>query len=74
MKLLDQVHTGIRKRHYSIRTEPAYLAWIKGVSLLSDERPSSPEGKERCGIPIPCSALLGRFWDDNGYRIFIRHL
>src|SRR5258706_13972325 len=28
-KLLDQVRTAIRLRHYSLRTEKAYVQWIK---------------------------------------------
>ena len=28
-KLLDQVRSAIRIRHYSIRTEEAYIQWIK---------------------------------------------
>ena len=30
-KLLDQVRQAIRARHYSSRTEEAYVAWIQGV-------------------------------------------
>jgi hypothetical protein len=29
-KLLDQVRETIRRKHYSIRTEPTYIDWIKG--------------------------------------------
>jgi hypothetical protein len=29
MKLLDQVREKIRKKHYSIRTEQAYVDWIR---------------------------------------------
>ncbi len=29
MKLIDQVRTVIRKKHYSYRTEQAYVDWIK---------------------------------------------
>jgi len=29
MKLIDQVADVIRKKHYSIRTEEAYVQWIK---------------------------------------------
>ncbi len=29
LKLLDQVRLAIRSRHYSLRTEEAYVAWIK---------------------------------------------
>jgi hypothetical protein len=28
-KLLDQVRETIRRKHYSIRTEEAYVDWIK---------------------------------------------
>ncbi|MGH2702721.1 MAG: phage integrase N-terminal SAM-like domain-containing protein, partial [Actinomycetota bacterium] len=28
-RLLDQVRTAIRRRHYSYRTEQAYVHWIK---------------------------------------------
>ena len=28
-KLLDQVHQAIRTRHYSVKTEEAYVGWIK---------------------------------------------
>jgi len=29
MELLDQVREVIRKKHYSIRTEQAYVDWIR---------------------------------------------
>ena len=38
MKLLDQVRALIRKKHYSIRTEQAYVIWIKGVILFQRKR------------------------------------
>ena len=28
-RLLDQLRTAIRRRHYSYRTEKAYVHWIK---------------------------------------------
>jgi len=34
MKLLDQVRDVMLKRHYSIRTEHAYLKWIKQYILF----------------------------------------
>lgn len=37
-KLLDQVRTEIRLRHYSIRTEQAYLDWIKRYILFHQKR------------------------------------
>ena len=33
MKLLDQVRNVIRKKHYSIRTEQAYVDWTKRYCL-----------------------------------------
>ena len=37
-KLLDQVREAIRTRHYSIRTEEAYVHWIKRFILFHGKR------------------------------------
>jgi len=37
-KLLDQVRQAIRERHYSIRTERAYVNWIKRYILFHHKR------------------------------------
>jgi len=37
-KLLDQVSDAIRRKHYSIRTEEAYISWIKRFILFHDVR------------------------------------
>ncbi len=37
-KLLDQVRDAIRLKHYSHRTEEAYLNWIKRYILFHDKR------------------------------------
>src|SRR3989442_3130917 len=37
-KLLDQVRTAIRVRHYSLRTEEAYVHWIKRFILFHGKR------------------------------------
>ena len=37
-KLLDQVRDAIRLKHYSIRTEEAYVNWIKRYILFHDKR------------------------------------
>lgn len=37
-KLLDQVRDCIRRKHYSIRTEEAYVDWIKRFILFHDKR------------------------------------
>ncbi len=33
MKLIDQVRDVFRKKHYSIRTEQAYVQWIRRFDL-----------------------------------------
>src|SRR5437763_6826085 len=37
-KLLDQVRDVIRRKHYSIRTEQAYIEWIKQFILFHGKR------------------------------------
>jgi len=44
-KLLDQVRMVIRRRHYSIRTEEAYVSWIKRFILFHDKRHPKDMGK-----------------------------
>ena len=38
LKLLDQVREAIRIRHYSARTEEAYISWIKRFILFHGKR------------------------------------
>jgi len=38
-KLLDQVRAKIRLKHYSIRTEQAYVDWIRRYILFHGKRP-----------------------------------
>lgn len=46
-KLLDQVSDAIRVKHYSIRTEEAYVAWIRRFILFHDKRhPKNMGGPE----------------------------
>jgi hypothetical protein len=37
-KLLDQVRNAIRVKHYSIRTEEAYVDWIRRFILFHNKR------------------------------------
>ena len=37
-KLLDQVRFAIRTKHYSLRTERAYIQWIKRFILFHQKR------------------------------------
>jgi len=46
-KLLDQVHDAIRLKHYSYRTEQAYIGWIRRYILFHDKRyPKDMSGVE----------------------------
>jgi hypothetical protein len=45
-RLLDQVRDVIRIKHYSIRTEQAYLQWIRRYILFHDKRHPSELGSE----------------------------
>ncbi len=44
-KLLDQVRDLIRLKHYSIRTEQAYLGWIRRFILFHNKRHPKDMGK-----------------------------
>jgi hypothetical protein len=44
-KLLDQVRDAIRTRHYSRRTEEAYVGWIKRFILFHGKRHPANMGK-----------------------------
>jgi hypothetical protein len=45
-KLLDQVREAIRIRHYSARTEEAYVSWIKRFILIYGKRHSLEMGED----------------------------
>ena len=48
-QLLDRVRDCIRALHYSIRTEDAYLLWVKQFVLFHDERHPLEMGKAEVG-------------------------
>ena len=46
-KLLDQVRDVIRLKHYSIRTEKAYVSWIRRYILFyNKQHPKETETRE----------------------------
>jgi integrase len=49
MKLLDQVHVVMRKKHYSIRTEQAYVNWIRQYILFQGKHHPKDMGKKEIG-------------------------
>ncbi len=44
-KLLDQVRTTIRRKHYSIRTEDSYVDWIKRYIFFHNKRHPAEMGE-----------------------------
>ncbi|HXQ24021.1 MAG TPA: phage integrase N-terminal SAM-like domain-containing protein, partial [Candidatus Acidoferrales bacterium] len=48
-KLLDQVRDAIRTRHYSYRTEEAYVGWIRRFILFHGKRHPADMGKAEIG-------------------------
>src|SRR3989442_1575027 len=51
-RLLDRVRGALRARHYSRRTEDAYVAWIRRYIRLPRQAPSNRNGRGR-GHPVP---------------------
>ena len=45
-KLLDQVRDVIRRKHFSIRTEQAYVDWIRRFILFHDKRHPAEMGEQ----------------------------
>lgn len=49
LSLLDQVRQAIRKRHYSHKTEEAYVGWIKRFILFHNKRSPVEMGEKEIG-------------------------
>ena len=60
MKLLDQVRDVIRKRHYSIRTEEAYVQWIKRFILFHGKRHPKDMGEKEIAAYVSYLASHGK--------------
>ncbi|MCC8468958.1 integron integrase [Xanthomonas phaseoli] len=45
LRLLDQVHDRLRARHYSLRTEQAYVSWIRRFILAGGKRHPAQMGQ-----------------------------
>ena len=46
-RLLEQVRSVVRLKHYSLRTEEAYLHWVKEYILFNQKRHPSEMGRRR---------------------------
>lgn len=58
-KLLDQVREGIRLRHYSARTERAYVGWIKRFIVFHGKRHPAELGAEEVTAFVSSLASRG---------------
>ena len=59
-RLLDQVRDVIRIKHYSIRTEQAYLQWIRRYILFHGKRHPSELGSEHLSRFLSDLAVRGK--------------
>jgi len=60
MRLLDQVREVIRKKHYSIRTEQAYLQWIRRFIFFHNKRHPKRMGEKEISQYISHLATHGK--------------
>ncbi len=60
-KLLDQVRDRLRVKHYSLRTEDAYVHWIKRFIYFQGKRhPAEMGGPEVEAVSRRCSSCTAR--------------
>ncbi len=59
-KLLDQVQDIVRLKHYSIRTERAYVAWIRRYILFHNKRHPKDMGSREIEAFLTHLAVEGR--------------
>jgi integron integrase len=58
-KLLDRVRHAIRARHYSLRTEEAYVAWIRRFILFHGKRHPMEMGEDEINVFLTSLAVDG---------------
>jgi integron integrase len=58
-RLLDRVRMAIRARHYSLRTEEAYVAWIRRFILFHDKRHPREMGEAEINAFVTHLAVEG---------------
>src|SRR5262249_20151756 len=59
-KLLDQVRAALRVRHYSLRTEEAYVGWIRRFIVFHGKRHPREMGKEEVTTFLTRLAVQGK--------------
>ena len=59
-KLLDQVRESIRLKHYSYRTEQAYVQWVKRFILFHNKKHPKDMGGEEISEFLTHLAVKGQ--------------
>lgn len=59
-RLLDRVRTAIRTRHYSLRTEEAYVGWIRRYVVFHNKRHPLEMGEREINAFLSHLAVKGR--------------
>ena len=59
-KLLDQLRGRLRVKHYSIRTEQAYVDWVRRFILFHGKRHPSALGQHEAEASLTHLAVEGR--------------
>jgi len=59
-RLLDRVRVAIRARHYSRRTEKAYVAWIRRYIVFHDKRHPADMGAPEVTRFLSSPAVAGK--------------
>src|SRR5881296_1757886 len=59
-RLLDRVRTALRSRHYSRRTESAYVAWIRRYIMFHGKRHPGEMGADEVSRFLSSLAVQGR--------------
>jgi integron integrase len=60
MKLLDRVRAALRTRHYSLRTEESYVAWVKRFVVFHGKRHPDAMGEREINAFLSSLATDGR--------------
>lgn len=63
-RLLDQVRDWIRRKHYSIRTEQAYVDWIRRFVLHHNNRPRCAYRNREFILSLPSLDYLEEYWEE----------
>ena len=73
-RLLDQVRDAIRTKHYSFRTEKAYVGWIRRFIVFNGTRHPAELGSAEVARYLQHLAVRGRVAASTQNQAFSAHL